>query len=140
MRLVISTPLGIVANFDTVAAIRAEDEEGHFGIWPGHAEFLTALTISVVTWRTLDDMVGHCAVRGGVLTVETGDVVSVATPEAVVGENISSLEAIIIRELSAAKETEQKASAHAERLRVEAIRRIVGLLRPDAAGTTAAGR
>jgi F-type H+-transporting ATPase subunit epsilon len=131
MRLAISTPLGMVADLTELAAIRAQDENGHFGIWPGHAEFMTALETSVVSWRTKDDLVGHCAVRGGVLTIEKGDAVSVATAEAVLGGDIGQLESIVVRQLSEAEETEQQASAQAERLRVEAIRRIVGLLRPE---------
>jgi F-type H+-transporting ATPase subunit epsilon len=34
-----------------VVAVRAEDESGSFGILSGHADFLTALTVSVVAWR-----------------------------------------------------------------------------------------
>ena len=31
--------------------LRAEDDTGAFGILPGHADFLTVLAVSVVTWR-----------------------------------------------------------------------------------------
>ena len=51
MRLTVTTPLAIVVEADDVAHLRAEDETGAFGILPGHADFLTALAVSVVTWR-----------------------------------------------------------------------------------------
>jgi F-type H+-transporting ATPase subunit epsilon len=132
MKLVISTPLQIVAEIDGVASLRAEDETGAFGIRPGHADFLTALKTSVIAWRMVDGGEGHCALHGGILTVLKGDTVSVATPAAVVGKDLSRLEAVVIQALSEAGAAERTASAQAEMMRVEAIRRIVGLLRPDA--------
>ncbi len=51
MKLTVTTPLAIVVEADDVAHLRAEDETGAFGILPGHADFLTALAISVVSWR-----------------------------------------------------------------------------------------
>ena len=47
----VATPLAIIAEADDVAHLRAEDETGAFGILPGHADFLTALSISVASWR-----------------------------------------------------------------------------------------
>ena len=51
MKLTVTTPLAIVVEADDVAHLRAEDETGAFGILPGHADFLTALAVSVVSWR-----------------------------------------------------------------------------------------
>ena len=51
MKLNVSTPLAIVVDVDDLAYLRAEDETGAFGILPGHADFLTALAVSVLTWR-----------------------------------------------------------------------------------------
>jgi F-type H+-transporting ATPase subunit beta len=69
MRLRIVTPLSVVVDED-VDSLRAEDASGSFGILPGHAPFLTALSISIVSWRK-NDSEGFCAVRGGVMTVGT---------------------------------------------------------------------
>ena len=44
-----------------------------FGILPGHADFLTALSISVVTWRDQAGAEHHLAVRGGMLEVRGGE-------------------------------------------------------------------
>ena len=51
MRLTIATPLAILLETGDVVHLRAEDETGSFGILAGHADFLTALSVSVVTWR-----------------------------------------------------------------------------------------
>ncbi len=132
MKLVIATPLRIVGDIDDVVSLRAEDDDGSFGIRPGHADFMTALRISVIGWQTADGKEGNCAVRGGILLVSKGETVSVASAEAIMGGDLSRLEPAVIQEVTEAAAAERRASAQAERLRVEAIRRIVGLLRPDA--------
>ena len=68
MKLNIVTPLSVVVESD-IRSLRAEDKSGSFGILTGHADFLTSLTVSVVSWTTLTGTAGYCAVRGGVLTV-----------------------------------------------------------------------
>ena len=66
-------------------AVRAEDATGSFGILPRHADFLTSLAISVVSWESGDTTRHYCAVRRGVLTVRGGHDIAVATREAVPG-------------------------------------------------------
>ncbi len=51
MRLLITDPTAIIADLTGVASVRAEDESGSFGILAGHADLLTVLTVSVVSWR-----------------------------------------------------------------------------------------
>jgi F-type H+-transporting ATPase subunit epsilon len=53
MRLRIVTPLSVVVDED-IDSLRAEDASGSFGIMAGHAPFLTALAISIVSWRKDD--------------------------------------------------------------------------------------
>ncbi|MEJ2130708.1 MAG: F0F1 ATP synthase subunit epsilon, partial [Gammaproteobacteria bacterium] len=66
MRLVVTTPISVVVDEADVRHVRAEDESGAFGILPGHADFVTVLAISVITWRSHRDEEHHVAVRGGV--------------------------------------------------------------------------
>jgi F-type H+-transporting ATPase subunit epsilon len=72
MRLLITTPTAVAVDDTNVVALRAEDESGSFGILNGHADFLTALTVSVVSWHHADDRPWFCAVRYGVLSVTKG--------------------------------------------------------------------
>ena len=87
MKLVVVTPLAIVTSGDQVTYLRAEDASGSFGIMPRHASLVTALSISVVSWRDAQGEELHCAVRGGMLSVE-GDTVSIATREAVIDRDL----------------------------------------------------
>jgi len=63
VRLLITTPAFIVIDDPKVAAVRAEDESGSFGILDGHADLLTALTVSVMSWHRADGRQRFCAVR-----------------------------------------------------------------------------
>ena len=61
-----------------------------------HADFLTSLTISVVGWRSADATRRFCAVRRGVLSVTGGTDISVATREAIVGDDLATLDQTVL--------------------------------------------
>ncbi|MEO5375711.1 MAG: F0F1 ATP synthase subunit epsilon [Alphaproteobacteria bacterium] len=130
MRLVITTPTAVVAEIDPVAHVRAADASGAFGILPGHADLLTVLALSVVSWRTPDGREGHAAVRGGVLTVKGGNVVRIATREAVAGDDLATLEGRVLASLRAADEEERRQRSDSARLEAAAIHRIRRFLSP----------
>jgi F-type H+-transporting ATPase subunit epsilon len=133
MKLVISTPARIVVTASGVVHVRAEDESGSFGIMPRHADLVTALTTSVVTWRVHDGRERHCAVRGGVLTVAGGDV-AIATREAVPGDDLETLEHDVLERFRRAVDEAARARVETERLRAAAIRAIQRYLRPPSRG------
>lgn len=134
MKLTVTTPLAVVIEAEDVAGIRAEDQTGGFGILPGHADFVTVLTVSVVTWRDAKDALHHIAVRGGMLEVHDGKAITVATREAVCDDDLGRLESEVLTRLR--KEIQDEAAAHADsqRLYMEAIRRITRILRPGRSG------
>ena len=134
MKLRIVTPGAIAVEAPDVAAVRAEDATGEFGVLPHHADFLTVLVPSVVGWRTAEGGRGYCAVRGGLLTVSGGREVSIATREAVTGEDLDALQQLVSGKLARNAAAERAARAHAEQLRLQAIRQIVGYLRAGAPG------
>ncbi len=129
MRLMITTPTAIVTDLDNVASVVAEDDSGSFGILDGHADFLTVLSPSVVSWRRRDGRQGHCAVRRGVFAVQGGKLVSLATREAVVSDDLEKLENEVIARFQERAEEERSARLEAARLRMKAIRRIIQYLR-----------
>jgi F-type H+-transporting ATPase subunit epsilon len=131
MKLRITTPTAVIAEFDDVLHLRAEDASGAFGILPRHADFLTVLEPSVVSWRRAGGMTGHCAVRGGVLTVQAGKRIGVATREAVLGDDLARLEAEALATFRAKAAEEQSARADAARLQLAAVRRMFDYLRPE---------
>ena len=130
MRLQIVTPLSVVVDED-IDSLRAEDASGSFGILPGHAPFLTALAVSIVSWRR-NEKERFCAVRGGVITVG-GDVgIAIATREAVAGDDLATLDTdVLARYLSDADE-ERTDHVETVRLQLNAIRRIISRLRAGA--------
>lgn len=130
MRLTVTTPLEIVVDADDVRHLRAEDETGAFGILTGHADFLTALAVSVASWRDDRGAEHHVAVLGGMLEVRDGDTIAIATREAVPGDDLDRLRSEVLvrfrRELAEA----EAARKDAQRLYLAAIRQIGHFLRP----------
>ena len=139
MRLLITTPTAVIIDEQHVVALRAEDESGSFGILEGHADFLTALTTSVVSWRYADGRQGFCAVRRGVLSVANGSQVSIATCEAVVGDDLARLENVVLEHFREVLEAERIARTESLRLEMKAIRQIVRYLRPERPGVFGSG-
>jgi F-type H+-transporting ATPase subunit epsilon len=136
MKLTVTTPLAIVIKADDVAHLRAEDETGAFGVLPGHADFLTALAVSVASWRDARGVGHHVAVRGGMLEVRGGDTIAIATPEAVPGDDLHVLEKEVLACFRRELVEERAARTDAQRLYLAAIRQIVRFLRAERAPTS----
>jgi len=133
VKLFVTTPFAVVVEADEVGQLRAEDATGAFGILPGHADFVTVLAISVVTWRDRAGAEHHVAVRGGVLDVRGGDRIDVASREAVPGDDLERLEAEVLTQFRQRLSDEQAARTDAQRLYLAAIRQISLYLRPGQA-------
>jgi F-type H+-transporting ATPase subunit epsilon len=131
MRLLITTPTAVVVDDPDVVAVRAEDETGSFGILDRHADFLTVLTVSVVAWHHADGRRRYCAVRRGVLRVDGGSEVAVATREAIVGDDLDRLEQEVLTQLRSALDAERTARTEGMQLQMKAIRQIIRYLRPE---------
>jgi F-type H+-transporting ATPase subunit epsilon len=127
-------PMAVVLDDTDVVGVRAEDESGSFGILQGHADFLTALTVSVVSWHRADDRKRFCAVRHGVLSVTKGWEVAIATREAIPGDDLHHLEKVVLAEFRESLEAERTARIESIRLQMKAIRQIVSYLRPQRSG------
>ena len=140
MRLTVTTPLAIVTEANDVAHLRAEDETGAFGILPGHADFLTALSISVVSWRDQAGAEHHLAVRGGMLEVRGGETITVATREAIASDDLHHLETEVLATFRRRIEEERAARTDAQRLYLAAIRQICRFLKSERAPPFPAGR
>ena len=131
MKLQITMPTAVVAELDDVVHLRAEDASGAFGILARHADFLTVLATSVVSWRRAGGAEGHCAVRGGVLTMSGGERIAIATREAVLGDDLVQLEVEVLKAFRDKTAEEQSARAGSARLQLAALRRIFDYLRPE---------
>ncbi len=130
MRLNIVTPLSILVDED-IDSLHAEDASGSFSILSGHANFLTALTISIVSWRQGENE-HFCAVRGGALTVTDGKVVSVTTREGVTGDDLETLDTDVLAQFHAQADAERVDHIETVQLQLNAIRRMVSRLHTNA--------
>ena len=125
MRLVVSTPMSVPVNEDQVQHIRAEDESGAFGVLTGHADFLTVLTPSVLSWRREDGSRGHAAVAGGILTIgDKGRLVEIATRQVVVAEKLEDLASAVAEQFRAGTELEKTARVSSSQLQIRILRKI----------------
>jgi F-type H+-transporting ATPase subunit epsilon len=134
MRLLITDPTAVVIDDPDVVSVRAEDESGSFGILDGHADFLTALTVSIVSWQRTDAARRFCAVRRGVLSVSRGTLVAIATRQALVSDDLDHLERVVLSEFHNSVEAERTARTASLQLQMKVIRQIVRYLRPERPG------
>jgi len=131
VKLSVATPLALVVESDDVRHLRAEDDTGAFGILPGHADFLTALAVSVASWRDAAGAEHHVALRGGMLAVRGGDTIAIASPEAVTSDDLRRLQVEVLARFRRRLAEEQEARSQAQRLHLAAIHRIVRFLRSE---------
>lgn len=124
MKLRVATPMSVVVDASDVESVDAEDETGWFGIHPGHADFVTSLTISVVSWRDAAGREHHVAVRGGVFTVRGGDTVEIATRQAVGEETLARLGDAVIERFREEAESERASRVSASRLEIAVLRQL----------------
>lgn len=132
MRLIISEPARVIADYDDVISVRAEDASGSFGILPGHADLITVMVPSVLAWHHSGGHTGWCAVQRGVLSVREGREVAIATRQAQLGDDLAALENAVLNRYRAELDAERRARVAATRMHTAAIRQIVHALRPDA--------
>lgn len=135
MSLRILTPLAIIVD-QPVRSLRAMDASGSFGILPGHADFLTRLAVSVVSWSSPEGGARFCAVRGGALTVRAGNV-AIATREAVTGDDLATLDREVLARFRAELDEERVEHVETTRLQLTAMRRMLARLQPKPRGAGA---
>jgi len=134
MRLRVATPAGLVVDAVDVRHVRAEDATGTFGIQERHADFVTKLAISVLTWRDAKGLEHHVGVRGGVLRVYGGHTIEVATREAVPSDRLDELQQAVLGRLRDAAQQEAKARTRATQLHASVVRYLYRYVRAEREG------
>ena len=130
MKLRIITPLSVIVDED-IDSLGAEDARGGFGILNGHAPFVTALEVCILSWR-LADRQRFCALRCGVMTVGQASAIDIATREAVTGEDLARLESVVLARFQSDANIQRTEHVETMRLEFNAIRHMVSRLRPGA--------
>jgi F-type H+-transporting ATPase subunit epsilon len=132
LKLLVTTPTAILLDVADVRLVRAEDSTGSFGIQPGHADFLTVLSVSALSYVDGAGVERYVAVHGGVLRVQGGSVVEVATNEGLAGDDLDTLEKAVIDRYRVEAEAEAEARERADKLHRLAVRGIYRLARSEA--------
>jgi F-type H+-transporting ATPase subunit epsilon len=123
MRLKIRLPAEILFE-EEVTRIRAEAENGWFGLLPKHIDFVTALVPGVLTFEPCGKPEEYLAVDSGVL-VKCGAEVSVSTRQAVRGTSLDQLKQQVERQFLAQQEREKAARALESKLEADLVRRLM---------------
>jgi F-type H+-transporting ATPase subunit epsilon len=120
------TSLGqVIVDASGLKSLRAEDASGGFGLWPGHADFLTVLGVGVVSWQDRNEVWHHCAVRRGVMTLRRGAELEIATREAIPGDDLDQLENEVLAQLIQRQQTEDDSRRQVRQLEVRTLRELV---------------
>lgn len=126
MKLQVRLPAEILFE-EEVVRIRAEAENGWFGLLPKHIDFVTALVPGVLTFQPRGKPEEYLAVDRGVL-VKCGPDVSVSTRQAVRGTDLGELKHEVERQFRAREERDQAARALEAKLEADLVR---GLLKME---------
>jgi F-type H+-transporting ATPase subunit epsilon len=133
MKLTVSTPTAVIEDVDDLRIVRAEDDTGSFGIQPGHADFVTVLPVSVVSWTAADGREGFVLVRRGVMTMSEGARLDVAARDAYRDDELQNLGKTANELLRQTDEMEDVSRTSDTRIHLATIRQVEKVLR-DARG------
>jgi len=109
---------------EEVSRIRAEAENGWFGLLPKHIDFVTALVPGVLTFEPSGKPEEYLAVDSGVL-VKCGAEVAVSTRQAVRGTNLDQLKQEVERQFRIQQEREKAARALETKLEADLVRHLL---------------
>jgi len=104
-----------------VVRIKAEAEDGWFGIRPKHIDFVTALVPGVMTFQSAGKPEEYLGIDHGIL-VKCGPVVSISTRNAIRGVNLSDLKAAAEKQFREREAREKAARALEAKLEAELVR------------------
>lgn len=123
MTLKVRLPAAVLFE-EEVSRIRAEAENGWFGLLPKHIDFVTALVPGVLTFEPCGRPEEYLAVDRGVL-VKCGTEVSVSTRQAVRGTSLDQLKQQVERQFLLQRERESAAKALESKLEADLVRRLL---------------
>jgi F-type H+-transporting ATPase subunit epsilon len=123
MKLTVWLPSEILFE-EQVERIKAEAENGWFGLLPRHIDFVTALVPGVMTFQPAGKPEEYLAIDHGIL-VKCGADVSVSTRNAVRGTSLEQLKQDVERQFHAREEREKAARAYEAKLEADLVRHLM---------------
>lgn len=127
MKLKVWLPSEVLFEED-VSRIRAEAQNGWFGLLPKHIDFVTALVPGVMAFQPCGQpeeylAEEYLAIDSGIL-VKCGAEVAVSTRQAVRGKSLDLLKEEVERQFIARQEREKAARALEAKLEADLVRRL----------------
>jgi F-type H+-transporting ATPase subunit epsilon len=123
MKLTVWLPAQVLLE-EEVTGIKAEAENGWFGLLPKHADFVTALVPGVLAFQPRGKSEEYLAVDHGIL-VKCGSEVKISTRNAVRGANLEQLKTDVERQFHEREEQNKKARAFEAKLETDLVRRLL---------------
>jgi len=127
LELKIVTPTGIVLA-EPVSKVVAEAPNGSFGILPRHIDFVSELVAGVLIFVTRAGVERFVGVNQGTLVKRGGDIL-VATHDAILGDDLATLERRVAETFLQIDEHERVARSALARLEAGIVRRFIDLER-----------
>jgi F-type H+-transporting ATPase subunit epsilon len=124
MKLTVWLPSEVLLVEEEVERIKAEAENGWFGVLPRHVDFVTALVPGVMTFQPRGKPEQYLAVDHGVF-VKCGPDVSVSTRNAVRGTSLEQLKTEVEVQFRAREEREKAARAYEAKLEADLVRHLL---------------
>lgn len=112
-----------------VLKLTASAENGSFGIWPNHTDFVTALVPSVLVLIDQDNNELFFGVDEGLL-VKVGHQVDIAVKRAIQSEDLSSLHELLSASFHEVDEQERSARTAISKLELGMVRQMSELKKP----------
>jgi len=123
MKLTVRLPAEILLEED-VTRIKAEADNGWFGLLEKHVDFVTALVPGILTFQSLGKPEEYLAIDHGIL-VKCGREVSVSTRNAVRGANLEELRSDVETQFCELDERDKKARAYEAKLEADLVRQLL---------------
>lgn len=125
MQLRIVTPIRVALDMP-VAKLTAEAPNGAFGLLPRHVDFVSQLVTGILAYTPEGGPERFAALNGGTL-VKCGDAVTVSTRNAILGDDLNTLQQKVREEFREITEHEREARAALARLEAGMVRRFIEL-------------
>jgi F-type H+-transporting ATPase subunit epsilon len=123
MKLTVRLP-GEILLEEEVTRIKAEADNGWFGLLEKHVDFVTALVPGILTFQARDKAEEYLAIDHGIL-VKCGREVSVSTRNAVRGTNLEELRRDVETQFREREERDKKARAYEAKLEADLVRQLL---------------
>jgi F-type H+-transporting ATPase subunit epsilon len=125
MKLKVWIPTEVVLE-EEVKKVKAEAENGWFGILPRHVGFVTSLVPGVLSFELRDGQTEYLAIDHGIL-VKCGSEVCVSTRHAVRSADLATLKDTVEKQFHVRQEKEQAARTFEAKLEADLVRQLMEL-------------